>query len=93
MDTFFLNTEQFSRQTAQAMVSGVRRLLQADIAIAVTGLAGPTGDEFGNPVGTVFIGYEDDHKTFVRKYFFSGNREEIRKQTAVCALNLILESL
>lgn len=82
-----------SQQTALAMVSGVRRLLQADVAVAVTGLAGPTGDELGNPVGTVFIGYEDCNKTLVRKYLFSGDREEIRKQTAVCALNLILESL
>ena len=45
-----------SAQTAQAMAWGVRELLKADVAVAVTGLAGPGGDEFGNPVGTVFIG-------------------------------------
>ena len=49
-----------SAQTAQAMAAGVRRLLQADVAVAVTGLAGPGGDAFGNPVGTVFVGYADE---------------------------------
>ena len=49
-----------SAQTAQAMARGVRELLKADVAVAVTGLAGPGGDEFGNPVGTVFIGYQDE---------------------------------
>ena len=39
-----------SAQTAQAMAWGVRELLKADVAVAVTGLAGPGGDEFGNPV-------------------------------------------
>ena len=80
-----------SSQTAAAMVSGVRKLLQADIAISVTGLAGPGGDDFGNPVGTVFIGYEDRHQTVVKSCFFTGNREEIRQQTIQAALALILE--
>ena len=80
-----------SAQTAAAMVSGVRKLLQADIAVSVTGLAGPGGDDFGNPVGTVFIGYEDAYKTVVKPCFFTGNREEIRQQTIQTALALILE--
>ena len=43
-----------SSQTAGYLASGVRELLKADVAVAVTGLAGPGGDEFGHPVGTVF---------------------------------------
>lgn len=77
--------------TAGAMVSGVRRLLQADVAVAVTGLAGPGGDEFGNPVGTVYIAYKDLAHTEARRYQFSGTREEIREQTVAAALKLILE--
>lgn len=79
-----------SAETAGAMVSGVRKLLNADIAVSVTGLAGPSGDEFGSPVGTVFIGYEDDAGRTVEKHLFSGDREEVRRQTIVAALKLIL---
>lgn len=80
-----------SSWTAGYMVSGVRKLLEADIALSVTGLAGPAGDEFGNPVGTVFIGYEDRQKSEVRHFVFSGSREEVRNQTIKAALTLVLE--
>lgn len=80
-----------SAPVAHAMAAGVRTLLKADVAIAVTGLAGPGGDEYGNPVGTVFIGYADDKETDVKHCLFSGSREEIRNQTIETALNLILE--
>ena len=61
-----------SSQTAQAMALGVRELLKADVAVAVTGLAGPGGDEFGNPVGTVFIGYQDEKNAQVIACHFTG---------------------
>jgi PncC family amidohydrolase len=80
-----------SQQTAGFMVSGIRKLMNADIAVSVTGLAGPAGDEFGNPVGTVFIGYEDEKQKVVLHYTFSGTREEIRNQTTEEALKLILK--
>ncbi len=80
-----------SQWTAGCMVSGVRKLLDADVAVSVTGLAGPGGDEFGNPVGTVFIGYEDSQRGIVKHCRFSGTREEIRNQTVETAMNLILE--
>ncbi|MGN1016185.1 MAG: CinA family protein [Faecousia sp.] len=80
-----------SQWTAGFMASGVRSLLQADAAVSVTGLAGPGGDEFGNPVGTVFIGYEDGRKAKVIACHFTGSREEIREQTIEAALKLILE--
>ena len=80
-----------SAPVAGEMVSGVRKLLQADIAVSVTGLAGPGGDEFGNPVGTVYIGYEDDCRSIVRHCRFEGDREAVRTQTIEAALALILE--
>ena len=52
-----------SAPVAQAMAVGVRTALDADIAVSVTGLAGPGGDEFGHEVGTVFIGYADEQNT------------------------------
>ena len=78
--------------TAGAMASGVRKLLKADYAVSVTGLAGPTGDEFGNPVGTVYIGFESNAKALVKRCLFKGSREEIRSQTIRAALELILEN-
>ena len=81
-----------SAQTAQAMAWGVRELLKADVAVAVTGLAGPGGDEFGNPVGTVFIGYRDAETSQVIACHFTGTREEIRNQTIDRALKLVLEN-
>ena len=80
-----------SAQVAQAMAEGVRKQLQADIAISVTGLAGPGGDDFGNPVGTVYIGYCDRNKQYARKYQFAGDREAVRREATRAALELVLQ--
>ena len=79
--------------TAGAMATGVRRLLQADIAVSVTGLAGPGGDEFGHAVGTVYIGLDCPGKSLVTENHFLGTRDEIREQTVTQALQLILNNL
>ena len=79
-----------SAPTAAAMASGVRKVLCADIAVSVTGLAGPGGDEFGNPVGTVFLGYEDARVAEVYHFVFTGDRESVRDQTIRRALEVIL---
>ena len=80
-----------SAPVAKAMAEGARRIIGADVAVAVTGLAGPDGDEFGNPVGTVFIGYADKAIAFAREHHFSGDRAEVREQTIEAALALVLE--
>ena len=80
-----------SAPVAEAMARGARDALQADVAVSVTGLAGPGGDEFGNPVGTVFIGYCDEKICLSRKYLFSGSREEIRTAAIREALRLVLD--
>ena len=80
-----------SLRTAEHLASGVRALLKADAAVAVTGLAGPGGDEFGHSVGTVFIGYQDAAHSDAREYHFSGDREAVRNQTIEAALRLVLE--
>ena len=82
-----------SEPVAKAMAEGVRNLLEADISVSVTGLAGPGGDEYGNPVGTVFIGYSDADHTEVKHFLFCGDREAIRKQTAEEALKLVLKNV
>lgn len=80
-----------STWTAGYMLN-VRKRLQADVAVSVTGLAGPGGDEYGNPVGTVYIGYEDNKSSKIVACHFSGSREEIRNQTILAALRLILDN-
>ena len=79
-----------SAPVAKAMAEGARKALQADVAVSVTGLAGPDGDEYGNPVGTVFIGYCDADRALAAEYHFSGDREEVRRQTVTAALVLVL---
>jgi len=81
-----------SRPVAQAMAAGARKCLEADIAVSVTGLAGPGGDDYGNPVGTVFIGYADAAKACVKEYHFTGDREEVRTQAIMAALHTVLEN-
>ncbi len=82
-----------SAPVAEAMAKGVKQLLKTDVAVSVTGLAGPDGDDFGHPVGTVFIGYADENKTFACHYIFSGDRDAVRRQTVQAALDLILENV
>ena len=80
-----------SAPVAEAMALGIRRILDADVAVSVTGLAGPGGDDYGNPVGTVFIGYADGERSLYVHREFSGSRQEIRQQTIKAALKLVLE--
>lgn len=80
-----------SAPVAEAMAVGARNELQADVAVSVTGLAGPDGDDFGNPVGTVYVGYSDETQTLSRKFRISGDREAVRTQAIRTALKLVLE--
>ena len=75
---------------AMELASGVRGLLHSDAAISVTGLAGPGGDDYGHPVGTVYIAYEDRERSGVHHYHFEGDRDAVREQTIEAALALIL---
>ena len=92
VDREMLNTcGAVSAEVAKAMAEGARSALQADIAVSVTGLAGPGGDEFGNPVGTVYIGYADNFRTESIAFYFTGDRGEIRKQAIQTALKVVLD--
>lgn len=82
-----------SAPVAQAMAKDVRKALEADVSLSVTGLAGPAGDDFGNPVGTVFIGCDSSWRSEVREYHFDGDRAAVREQAVTAALELVLENL
>ena len=82
-----------SEPVACQMAEGARKKLCADYGVSVTGLAGPAGDEFGNPVGTVYIGFSDNCHTVVQKFLFTGDRETIRNQAICAALDMILQNI
>lgn len=78
-----------SEETALEMVKGVRQACGTDLAVSVTGIAGPAGGTPEKPVGLVFIGFADHDTTIVQRFLFTGNREVIRWQTANVALNMV----
>ncbi len=77
-----------SREVAEAMAVGVRKRTGADIALAVTGIAGPGGGTEEKPVGTVYIAIATVEENWVTKFHFSGNREQIREITVESGLDL-----
>ena len=78
-----------SAAVAAAMAEGAREKTGADVAIAVTGIAGPGGATPGKPVGTVWFGMSGPASTHVETVLFGGDREEVRNQTVVHALGLV----
>jgi PncC family amidohydrolase len=82
-----------SREVAEKMAEGVRAATSADIGLAVTGIAGPSGGSPEKPVGTVYIGLASKAGTFFRKFTFSGERLEIKEQTSTEALQFAIDLL
>ena len=78
-----------SEEVAQAMARRAREEAGADAAIAVTGIAGPTGGGEQKPVGLVYVGVEWDGGSDSKRFSFSGDREAIRLRTALTALNML----
>ncbi|WP_434778429.1 CinA family protein [Neisseria sp. Ec49-e6-T10] len=82
-----------SEETAKEMALGAKQKASADIALSITGIAGPTGATKTKPVGTVCFGISC--ATFTQTYtcHFNGNRNMVREQAVAFALNLLLETL
>jgi len=76
-----------SEACALAMARGIRRAANTDVALAVTGIAGPTGGTAGKPVGTVYIALAAVDAEQVKVYRFGGEREQIRTLSACMALD------
>lgn len=81
-----------SAACAEAMATGVRRLLGADWALSTTGVAGPDEQE-GKPVGTVFVGIAGPSVVRAMELSLEGERGEIREQTCAEALKGLLDEL
>lgn len=83
-----------SSETACEMAEGVLKLSGADIAVAVTGIAGPGGGSDQKPVGLVYIGVACKGREAVAfKNIFSGDRDEVRQSTVKRAIELVMETI
>ncbi|HEX9108534.1 MAG TPA: competence/damage-inducible protein A [Longimicrobiales bacterium] len=82
-----------SEETVREMVEGARQSLLAPAAIAVTGIAGPTGGTPDKPVGTVWIAAALGERVEASRHHFLGDRAEIRERAAQTALALLLRML
>jgi nicotinamide-nucleotide amidase len=78
-----------SAETVKEMLEGARSACCADVAIAVSGIAGPGGGTEEKPVGTVFIGIADHEKRYVRKFNFTVHRDRNIQLTGVVALMML----
>ncbi|WP_226533412.1 CinA family protein [Microbacterium paraoxydans] len=82
-------------EVALEMAAGVRRVVRvdgraADVGVSTTGIAGPDSPD-GQPVGTVHIGIVTPDGSQARRFLFRGDRDSIRTQTVVAALEAVLE--
>lgn len=82
-----------SRQTAYEMADGLLKTTDADIGIAVTGIAGPGGATLNKPVGLVYIGVGSCNGIDVKKYNFNGDRLKIKQLTTKAALDMARRQL
>ena len=80
-----------SRETAYEMVKGAKSVFGADVAVSVTGIAGPDGGSEEKPVGLVYISASFGEKTVVTKNIFRGTREEVREAAAKKAIETAIE--
>ena len=82
-----------SAQTCVAMAEGARRRYQADVAVAVTGIAGPGGASDAKPVGLTYIGVADSDGHEVRRFVWHDDRHGNKLRSAAAALILVVERL
>jgi PncC family amidohydrolase len=82
-----------SAQVARAMAEGARVRLGASVAVAITGIAGPGGGSDEKPVGLTYVGVADGAGADVRRHLWAGDRSANKRDSAVAALELLLERL
>lgn len=87
------STGAVSKETVIEMARGARRVLNADIAVSVSGIAGPGGGTPDKPVGTTWIGLATQDGESARVFQFSGDRVENKSYAADAALQMLLDYL
>ena len=82
-----------SQETVLEMARGARNALNTDIAVSVSGIAGPAGGTLDKPVGTTWIALVAKDGEWAREFHFQGNREQNKSSAADSALQLLLDYL
>jgi nicotinamide-nucleotide amidase len=83
-----------SRETAREMVQGALAFSHADAAVAVTGIAGPTGGTLAKPVGLVYVAWAlRGGAARVRQFRFRGDREDIRAESVIQAIQGLIAAI
>ncbi len=84
----------YSEECVKEMLSGVFLNFKADLALAISGVAGPNGGSKANPVGTIYIGAQRlGSQAFIDRCFFKGDRESIQNKSVEHALNMLARML
>ena len=78
-----------SGEVALTMAQGLFKIAECDIAVSVTGVAGPNSDEYNNPVGLVYLGFCAKDTSFSKKLTLSGSRGEIRHSACAEAFETV----
>ena len=80
-----------SQEVVEAMVRGAQAASGARFAVAVSGVAGPDGGSPAKPVGTVWLAWADGSHVSSERRHFDGDRDEVRRQTVIAALEGLLQ--
>lgn len=80
-----------SQEVVEAMVRGAQAASGARFAVAVSGVAGPDGGSPAKPVGTVWLAWADGSQIISERRHFEGDREAVRRQTVIAALDGLLQ--
>jgi len=81
-----INHGAVSKECVEEMLCGIKAMASSDYAIAVSGIAGPTGGTELKPVGSVYIGLLTPQATFVDRFQFDGSRQEIQEEATRVAI-------
>ncbi|MFK0086479.1 CinA family protein [Pseudomonas sp. NPDC090755] len=90
-DTLFVQVGAVSQEVVEAMVRGARAASGARFAVAVSGVAGPDGGSPAKPVGTVWLAWADGDRVSSERRHFDGDRDAVRRQTVIAALEGLLQ--
>ena len=82
-----------SEETAVEMAEGARELFGSDVAVSITGVAGPGGGTAAKPVGLVWIGISVKEGTSAKRFDFGGSRDDVRTSAAKAAMELIIKTV
>jgi len=90
-EALFIEVGAVSQEVVEAMVRGAQAASSARFAVAVSGIAGPDGGSPAKPVGTVWLAWADGDRVFSERRHFDGDRESVRRQTVIAALDGLLQ--